>query len=97
MPFGWSARQIFNSEGKLDPNTDFSPIYKFDEKRIGESEMIKLLTELKKGEKLSKLTVIPGSISIKLGLMEVTTPSKYDFLFSYVSLYLSEEISQSFF
>ncbi|KAF2356439.1 Dedicator of cytokinesis C/D N-terminal [Trinorchestia longiramus] len=75
MPLGWSARQLFTPDGKLDPNTDFSPIYKFDEKKTSESEMIKLLTELKKADKLSKFTVIPGSLSIKLSLMEVTTPN----------------------
>ena len=77
MPFAWSARQIFTSDGKLDPNTDFSPLFKWDEKKASEAEMIKLLTELKKGEKLNKLTIIPGSLSIKIGLMEVTTPSEY--------------------
>ena len=77
MPFGWSARQIFKPDGKLDPNTDFSPIYKFDDKKIAEGEMVKLLQDLRKGDKLSKLTVIPGTMSIKLSLMEVTTPSEW--------------------
>jgi len=76
MPFGWSARQIFKADGKLDPNSDFSPIYKFDDKKISEPEIVKWLQEMKKGEKMNKLTIIPGSVGIKLAQMEVTTPSK---------------------
>ena len=77
MPLAWSARQIFTADGKLDPNTDFSPLYKWEEKKASEVEMVKLLSELKRADKLSKLTVIPGSLSIKISLMEVTTPSEW--------------------
>ena len=81
MPFAWCARPLFKNSKELDCFGEFSPLYKSDEKRLTESEIIKLLSDFRKPEKMNKLTVIPGSVSIKISQMGVTTPSKYHLFF----------------
>ena len=77
MPFAWCARPVFKNSKELDINAEFSPLYKAEEKRLSEAEMIKLLSDFRKPEKMNKLTIIPGTITVKISPMGVTTPSKY--------------------
>ena len=77
MPFGWCARPLFKNSGNLDTESDFSPIYRCDEKKLGESEFIRLLSDFRKPEKMNKLTTIPGSVSVQIVPMEVTLPSEF--------------------
>ena len=76
MPFGWCARPLFKNSGNLDTESDFSPIYRSDEKKLSESELIRLLSDFRKPEKMNKLTTIPGSVSVQIVPMEITLPSK---------------------
>ncbi|XP_068242950.1 dedicator of cytokinesis protein 9 [Palaemon carinicauda] len=75
MPFGWCARPLFKNSGNLDTESHFSPIYKCEEKKLCESEMIKLLADFRKPEKMNKLTVIPGNVIVKILPMEITLPN----------------------
>ncbi|XP_069940326.1 dedicator of cytokinesis protein 9 isoform X3 [Cherax quadricarinatus] len=75
MPFGWCARPLFKSSGNLDTDSDFSPIYRCEEKRLGELEFIKMLADFRKPEKMNKLTLIPGNVSVQILPMEVTLPN----------------------
>ncbi|XP_042890658.1 dedicator of cytokinesis protein 9-like isoform X3 [Penaeus japonicus] len=75
MPFGWSARPLFKHNGKLDTDSEFPAIYRSDEKRLGETEFVKMLADFRKPEKMNKLTIIPGSINVKILPMEVTLPN----------------------
>ncbi|XP_045133980.1 dedicator of cytokinesis protein 9-like isoform X2 [Portunus trituberculatus] len=75
MPFGWCARPLFKNSGNLDTESDFSPIYRSDEKKLGESEFIRLLSDFRKPEKMNKLTTIPGNVSVQIVPMEVTLPN----------------------
>uniref|UniRef100_A0A673I0A1 Dedicator of cytokinesis protein 11-like n=1 Tax=Sinocyclocheilus rhinocerous TaxID=307959 RepID=A0A673I0A1_9TELE len=64
MPFAWAAKQVFkDSQGSLDTEGKFSPLYRQDSSKISTEDLIKLLTDLKKPEK-SKLQIIPGQINI---------------------------------
>uniref|UniRef100_A0A671P5S1 Dedicator of cytokinesis protein 11-like n=1 Tax=Sinocyclocheilus anshuiensis TaxID=1608454 RepID=A0A671P5S1_9TELE len=64
MPFVWAAKQVFkDSQGSLDTEGKFSPLYRQDSSKISTEDLIKLLTDLKKPEK-SKLQTIPGQINI---------------------------------
>ncbi|KAK7072638.1 Dedicator of cytokinesis protein 9 [Halocaridina rubra] len=85
MPFGWCARPLFKNSGHLDTESHFSPIYRCEEKKLNESEIVKMLADIRKPEKMNKLTVIPGSVIIKILPMEVTLPSKKMFTCSYSS------------
>ncbi|XP_076061952.1 dedicator of cytokinesis protein Ziz isoform X2 [Oratosquilla oratoria] len=75
MPFAWCARQVFKNNGELDTVSEFSPIYRCEEKRLSESELIRMLSDFRKPEKMNKLTVIPGSVNMTIMPMEVTTPN----------------------
>ncbi|XP_061302218.1 dedicator of cytokinesis protein 11 isoform X1 [Pezoporus flaviventris] len=64
MPFGWAARPVFkDSQGTLDAEGKFSPLYKQDSGKLSNEDMLKLLAEYKKPEK-SKLQVIPAQLRI---------------------------------
>ncbi|XP_010182932.1 PREDICTED: dedicator of cytokinesis protein 11, partial [Mesitornis unicolor] len=64
MPFGWAARPVFkDSQGTLDAEGKFSPLYKQDSSKLSNEDMLKLLAEYKKPEK-TKLQVIPAQLSI---------------------------------
>ncbi|XP_048174526.1 dedicator of cytokinesis protein 11 isoform X1 [Corvus hawaiiensis] len=64
MPFGWAARPVFkDSQGTLDANGKFSPLYKQDSGKLSNEDMLKLLAEYKKPEK-TKLQVIPAQLNI---------------------------------
>ncbi|KAB7505571.1 Dedicator of cytokinesis protein 9 [Armadillidium nasatum] len=75
MPFGWCARSVFKSNGEIDSVAEFSPIYKSEEKKISDTEMLKLLNDFKKPEKMNKLTVIPGSVSVEVSSSHQTLPN----------------------
>ncbi|XP_071525241.1 dedicator of cytokinesis protein 9 [Panulirus ornatus] len=75
MPFGWSARPVFKNSGNLDTESDFSPIYRCEEKRLSEVEFIKMLSDFRKPEKMNKLAFIPGKINVHILPMEVTLPN----------------------
>ncbi|NXH90559.1 DOC11 protein, partial [Edolisoma coerulescens] len=64
MPFGWAARPVFkDSQGTLDANGKFSPLYKQDSGKLSNEDMLKLLAEYKKPER-TKLQVIPAQLNI---------------------------------
>ncbi|XP_044308586.1 dedicator of cytokinesis protein 11 isoform X1 [Varanus komodoensis] len=66
MPFAWAARPVFkDSQGTLDLEGKFSPLYKQDSSKLSTEDLLKLLAEYKKPEK-TKLQVIPGQLNIAL-------------------------------
>uniref|UniRef100_A0ABM5EVP8 Dedicator of cytokinesis protein 11 isoform X1 n=1 Tax=Pogona vitticeps TaxID=103695 RepID=A0ABM5EVP8_9SAUR len=66
MPFAWAARPVFkDSQGTLDLESKFSPLYKQDSGKLSTDDLLKLLAEYKKPEK-TKLQVIPGQLNITL-------------------------------
>ncbi|XP_061455004.1 dedicator of cytokinesis protein 11 isoform X1 [Rhineura floridana] len=66
MPFAWAARPVFkDSQGTLDLEGKFSPLYKQDSSKLSTEDLLKLLAEYKKPEK-TKLQVIPGQLNITL-------------------------------
>ncbi|XP_043462362.1 dedicator of cytokinesis protein 9 isoform X3 [Leptopilina heterotoma] len=67
MPFAWSARPLFRLySNELDTSSDFPAIYRQEGNKIKDDELLKLLSEYRKPEKLNKLTVIPGWLKIKI-------------------------------
>ncbi|XP_077153205.1 dedicator of cytokinesis protein 9 isoform X4 [Ranitomeya variabilis] len=67
MPFAWAARPLFkDTSGTLDKSGRFSPIYKQDSNKLSNEDMLKLLADFRKPEKLSKLPVILGNLDIHI-------------------------------
>ncbi|XP_012262836.2 dedicator of cytokinesis protein 9 isoform X6 [Athalia rosae] len=67
MPFAWAARPLFRLySNELDTSSDFPAIYRQEGSKVKDDELLKLLSEYRKPEKLSKLTVIPGWLKLKI-------------------------------
>ncbi|XP_053329057.1 dedicator of cytokinesis protein 11 [Spea bombifrons] len=63
MPFAWTARPLFkDTQGTLDTEGKFSPLYRQDSSKISNEDLLKLLAEYRKPEK-TKLQVIPGYLN----------------------------------
>uniref|UniRef100_H9G9U5 Dedicator of cytokinesis 11 n=1 Tax=Anolis carolinensis TaxID=28377 RepID=H9G9U5_ANOCA len=75
MPFAWAARPIFkDSQGTLDLDGKFSPLYKQDSSRLSIEDLLKLLVEYKKPEK-TKLQVIPGPVKYYVAVCPLDIPN----------------------
>ncbi|XP_051876848.1 dedicator of cytokinesis protein 11 [Pristis pectinata] len=67
MAFAWAARPVFkDTEGSLDTSGKFSPFYKQDSNKLSTEDLLKMLADFKKAEKISKLQVIPGNFDVTL-------------------------------
>ncbi|XP_055465820.1 dedicator of cytokinesis protein 9 isoform X4 [Psammomys obesus] len=65
MPFAWAARTLFkDTSGNLDKNARFSAIYRQDSNKLSNDDLIKLLADFRKPEKMAKLPVILGNLDI---------------------------------
>lgn len=56
--------RLYSNE--LDTTSDFINIYRQESNKLTDEELGKLLSEYRKPDKFSKLTVIPGSLKIKV-------------------------------
>lgn len=67
MPFAWAARPLFRLySNELDTSADFPAVYRQEGSKLTDEEILKILGEYRKPEKMSRLTVIPGWIRIKV-------------------------------
>nr|XP_015218956.1 PREDICTED: dedicator of cytokinesis protein 9 isoform X8 [Lepisosteus oculatus] len=67
MPFAWAARSVFkDASGTLDKSSRFSAIYRQDSNKLSNEDMLKLLADFRKPEKMSKLPVILGNLDITI-------------------------------
>ncbi|KAM4664608.1 dedicator of cytokinesis protein 11 [Discoglossus pictus] len=71
MPFAWSARPVFkDTQGTLDTEGRFSALYKQESSKLSNEDLLKLLTEYRKPEKI-KLQIIPGHLSITVDCVPI--------------------------
>ncbi|KAL1021694.1 hypothetical protein UPYG_G00016730 [Umbra pygmaea] len=67
MPFAWAARPVFkDASGTLDKASRFPAIYRQDSSKLSDDDMLKLLADFKKPEKMAKLPVILGNLDITI-------------------------------
>ncbi|XP_077339112.1 dedicator of cytokinesis protein 9 isoform X12 [Lithobates pipiens] len=67
MPFGWAARPLFKDTlGTLDKTARFSAIFRQDSNKLSNEDMLKLLIDFRKPEKMAKLPVILGNLDIHI-------------------------------
>lgn len=67
MPFAWAARPLFRLySSDLDAAIEFPAIYRQDANKLKDEDILKLLSEYRKPDKFSKLTVIPGFLKIMI-------------------------------
>ncbi|XP_062982156.1 dedicator of cytokinesis protein 9 isoform X4 [Elgaria multicarinata webbii] len=76
MPFAWAARTLFkDTSGTLDKNARFSTLYKQDSNKLSNEDMLKLLADFKKPEKMAKLPVILGNLDITIDNVSPDIPN----------------------
>ncbi|XP_038136165.1 dedicator of cytokinesis protein 9-like isoform X7 [Cyprinodon tularosa] len=67
MPFAWAARPLFkDASGTLDKSARFSPLFRQDSNKLSNDDMLKLLADFRKPEKMAKLPVILGNLDVTI-------------------------------
>uniref|UniRef100_A0A8C4I6X9 Dedicator of cytokinesis 9 n=1 Tax=Dicentrarchus labrax TaxID=13489 RepID=A0A8C4I6X9_DICLA len=67
MPFAWAARSLFkDASGTLDKSARFSALYRQDSNKLSNDDMLKLLADFRKPEKMAKLPVILGNLDVTI-------------------------------
>ncbi|KPJ11939.1 Dedicator of cytokinesis protein 9 [Papilio machaon] len=67
MPFAWAAKPLFRLySNDLDTTPEFPAIYRQEPNKMSDEDLLKILSDYRKPEKLSKLTVVPGWLSITI-------------------------------
>lgn len=65
MPFAWAARPLFRQySSELDTTSEFPAIYRQDANRLRDEELLRILSEYRKPDKLSKMTLVPGWLKV---------------------------------
>uniref|UniRef100_A0A670YXA0 Dedicator of cytokinesis 9 n=1 Tax=Pseudonaja textilis TaxID=8673 RepID=A0A670YXA0_PSETE len=76
MPFAWAARTLFKDmAGTLDKSARFSTLYKQDSNKLSNEDMLKVLADFRKTEKMSKLPVILGNLDITIDNVSAEVPN----------------------
>uniref|UniRef100_A0A3Q3J9H8 Dedicator of cytokinesis 9 n=1 Tax=Monopterus albus TaxID=43700 RepID=A0A3Q3J9H8_MONAL len=67
MPFAWAARPLFkDASGTLDKSARFSALYRQDSNKLSNDDMLKMLVDFRKPEKMAKLPVILGNLDVTI-------------------------------
>ncbi|XP_026329927.1 dedicator of cytokinesis protein 9 isoform X2 [Hyposmocoma kahamanoa] len=76
MPFAWAAKPLFKLySNDLDTTPEFAAIYRQEPNKMSDEDLLKILSDFRKPEKLSKLTVIPGWLSINIQQSNESIPN----------------------
>ena len=68
----------------LDTTPEFPAIYRQEPNKMSDEDLLKILSDYRKPEKLAKLTVIPGWLSVQIQHSVDQIPSMYFCNFSSV-------------
>ncbi|XP_038165704.1 dedicator of cytokinesis protein 9 isoform X8 [Arvicola amphibius] len=94
MPFAWAARTLFkDTSGNLDKNARFSAVYRQDSNKLSNDDMLKLLADFRKPEKMAKLPVILGNLDITIDNVSSDCPNYLNS--SYIPMRQFETCSKS--
>ncbi|XP_040205066.1 dedicator of cytokinesis protein 10 isoform X8 [Rana temporaria] len=67
MPFAWAVRSVFkDNSGNIDREARFSPLFRQDSSKISTEDLVKLVADYKRAEKMSKIPIIPGNMEISI-------------------------------
>ncbi|XP_020648249.3 dedicator of cytokinesis protein 10 isoform X1 [Pogona vitticeps] len=76
MPFAWSVRPVFkDNQGNIDRDSRFSPLFRQESSKISAEDLIKLVTEYRRAEKINKIQIIPGSLEITVDCVPLEHPN----------------------
>uniref|UniRef100_A0A8B9MYP8 Dedicator of cytokinesis 10 n=1 Tax=Accipiter nisus TaxID=211598 RepID=A0A8B9MYP8_9AVES len=76
MPFAWSVRYVFkDNQGNVDRDSRFSPLFRQESNKISMEDLIKLIAEYRRAEKISKIQTIPGCLEIAVDCVPLEHPN----------------------
>ncbi|XP_060098188.1 dedicator of cytokinesis protein 10 isoform X2 [Heteronotia binoei] len=76
MPFAWSVRPVFkDNQGNIDRDSRFSPLFRQESSKISTDDILKLITEYRRAEKINKIQTIPGSLDIAVDCVPLEHPN----------------------
>lgn len=92
MPFAWAARPLFRLySSDLDTAIEFPAIYRQDANKMKDDDILKLLTEYRKPDKFSKLTMIPGFLKIMTESINELPNSKFKTKIRFISIFIQKK------
>ncbi|KAJ6669308.1 hypothetical protein lerEdw1_008117 [Lerista edwardsae] len=76
MPFAWSVRPIFkDNHGNIDRDSRFSHLFRQESSKISTDDLMKLITEYRRAEKINKIQTIPGNLDVTVDCVPLEHPN----------------------
>ncbi|XP_067851502.1 dedicator of cytokinesis protein 10 isoform X3 [Heptranchias perlo] len=76
MPFAWAVRSLFkDNQGTLDRDARFSPFFRQESSKISTEDLLKLVMEFKRADKMTKVQTIPGNLDISVESIPIEHPN----------------------
>nr|XP_060623858.1 dedicator of cytokinesis protein 10 isoform X9 [Anolis sagrei ordinatus] len=76
MPFAWSVRPVFkDNQGNIDRDSRFSPLFRQESSKISTDDLMKLVVEYRRADKINKIQTIPGSLEIAVDCVPLEHPN----------------------
>ncbi|XP_070241917.1 dedicator of cytokinesis protein 10 isoform X3 [Bos mutus] len=76
MPFAWAVRSVFkDNQGNVDRDSRFSPLYRQESNKISAEDLLKLVSDYRRADRISKTQTIPGSLDIAVDNIPLEHPN----------------------
>ncbi|XP_078419864.1 dedicator of cytokinesis protein 10 isoform X3 [Cetorhinus maximus] len=76
MPFAWSVRALFkDNQGTIDRDSRFSALFRQESSKISTEDLLKLVMEFKRADKMTKVQTIPGNLDISVESVPIDHPN----------------------
>uniref|UniRef100_A0A8C2V7T6 Dedicator of cytokinesis 10 n=1 Tax=Chinchilla lanigera TaxID=34839 RepID=A0A8C2V7T6_CHILA len=76
MPFAWAVRSVFkDNQGNVDRDSRFSPLYRQESSKIATEDLLKLVSDYRRADRISKMQIIPGSLDIVVDNVPLDHPN----------------------
>ncbi|XP_060224684.1 dedicator of cytokinesis protein 10 isoform X11 [Meriones unguiculatus] len=76
MPFAWAVRSVFkDNQGNVDRDSRFSPLYRQESSKISAEDLLKLVSDYRRADRISKMQAIPGSLDIVVDSVPLELPN----------------------
>nr|XP_045002718.1 dedicator of cytokinesis protein 10 isoform X12 [Jaculus jaculus] len=76
MPFAWAVRSVFkDNQGNVDRDSRFSPLYRQENSKISAEDLLKVVSDYRRADRISKVQTIPGSLDIAIDNIPLEHPN----------------------
>ncbi|XP_078065091.1 dedicator of cytokinesis protein 10 [Mustelus asterias] len=76
MPFAWAVRAVFkDNQGTIDRDSRFSALFRQEGSKISTEDLLKLVLEFKRADKMTKVQTIPGNLDISVESVPIDHPN----------------------